>query len=109
MRVDQLERDTAVVDFTARLLAGLVRTGNTDALRHALPDALPWVTFLPPDDLDAMLGELIETTQGATALENLERWQYEVTGGGRVWYLIDDDNRTAWLIYAGTAHPKATD
>lgn len=41
--------------------------------------------------------------------ETLERWQYEVTGGGRLWYLIDDTRRTAWIIYAGTGHPKATD
>ncbi|MGW4153158.1 hypothetical protein ACWEDF_08420 [Micromonospora chersina] len=39
----------------------------------------------------------------------LERWQYEVTGGGRIWYLIDDDRRTVWLTYAGTGHPRATD
>ncbi len=39
----------------------------------------------------------------------LERWQYEVTGGGRIWYLIDDATRTAWIVYAGTGHPKATD
>jgi hypothetical protein len=41
--------------------------------------------------------------------ESLERWQYEVTGGGRIWYVIDDARRTAWIIYAGTGHPKATD
>ncbi|MFB7128707.1 MULTISPECIES: hypothetical protein [unclassified Kitasatospora] len=39
----------------------------------------------------------------------LECWQYEVTGGGRIWYLIDDANRTAWITYAGVGHPKATD
>ncbi len=39
----------------------------------------------------------------------LERWQYEVTGSGRIWYLIDDDQRTVWIVYAGTGHPKATD
>jgi hypothetical protein len=41
--------------------------------------------------------------------EILERWQYEVTSGGRIWYLIDDTRRTAWITYAGTGHPKATD
>lgn len=41
--------------------------------------------------------------------QDLERWQYEVTGGGRVWYLVDDSLRTAWITYAGTGHPKATD
>lgn len=39
----------------------------------------------------------------------LEQWQYEVTGGGRIWYLIDDATRTVWLTYAGTGHPKVTD
>jgi hypothetical protein len=39
----------------------------------------------------------------------LERWQYEVTGGGRIWYLIDDDRRTVWLTYAGAGHPRATE
>ena len=41
--------------------------------------------------------------------EQLERWQYEVTGGGRIWYLIDDSRRIAWIIYAGSGHPKLTD
>lgn len=41
--------------------------------------------------------------------EAFERWQYEVTGGGRIWYLIDDTQRTAWITYAGTGHPKATE
>lgn len=39
----------------------------------------------------------------------LERWQFEVTGSGRIWYLIDDDKWTVWLTYAGAGHPKATD
>jgi hypothetical protein len=39
----------------------------------------------------------------------LERWQYEATGGGRIWYLIDDDRRTVWLTYAGTAHARETE
>ncbi|GGP77826.1 hypothetical protein GCM10010140_02420 [Streptosporangium pseudovulgare] len=39
----------------------------------------------------------------------LDQWQYEVTGGGRVWYLIDDTTRTAWITYASPAHPRATD
>lgn len=46
-----------------------------------------------------------ESWKGVT----MERWQYEVTGGGRIWYLIDDTRRTAWITYAGTGHPKATE
>jgi hypothetical protein len=39
----------------------------------------------------------------------LEQWQYEVTGGGRIWYLVDPEARTVWMTYAGIGHPKATD
>ncbi|WP_242002169.1 hypothetical protein [Kribbella steppae] len=39
----------------------------------------------------------------------LDQWQYEVTGGGRIWYLVDPDKRTVWISYAGTGHPKVTD
>lgn len=41
--------------------------------------------------------------------QHLERWQYEVTGGGRIWYLVDDNARTVWITYAGAGHPKETD
>ncbi|MEV7542764.1 hypothetical protein [Streptomyces sp. NPDC089915] len=71
MRLDRMERDASVVDFTSRLLAGLLRTENTDVLRQALPDALPWITFLPDGDVDALLSELVDTARGAAALENL--------------------------------------
>jgi hypothetical protein len=40
--------------------------------------------------------------------QRLEQWQYEVTGGGRVWYLVNHDTRTVWLVHAGTGHPKLT-
>jgi hypothetical protein len=39
--------------------------------------------------------------------EPLERWQYEVTGGGRLWYVIDA-RRIAWITHAGTGHPRLT-
>lgn len=41
--------------------------------------------------------------------KRLDQWQYEVTGGGRLWYCIDDETRTVWLMAAGTGHPKATE
>jgi hypothetical protein len=36
----------------------------------------------------------------------LEQWQYELTGGARLRYLIDDDTKTVWLKQASTGHPK---
>ncbi|MEU8925043.1 hypothetical protein AB0D10_29590 [Kitasatospora sp. NPDC048545] len=56
MRIDRMESDAAVVDFTSRLLAGLMRADNIDALREALPEALPWVTFLPDEDIGRLRG-----------------------------------------------------
>jgi hypothetical protein len=39
----------------------------------------------------------------------MAQWQYEVTAGGRLWYCIDDDRRTVWLMDAMVGHPKATE
>jgi hypothetical protein len=41
--------------------------------------------------------------------DSLERWQHEVTGGGRIWYVIDEARRTVWITSAGSGHPKATE
>jgi hypothetical protein len=41
--------------------------------------------------------------------EGMEQWQYEVTSGGRLWYCIDDKQRTVWLTDAMPGHPKATE
>jgi hypothetical protein len=46
---------------------------------------------------------------GAHGGKRLEQWQFEVTAGGRIWYLVDHETRTAWLTRAGTGHPKETD
>jgi hypothetical protein len=71
VRADQMERETVVVDFTARLLAGLIRSGSLKAVRRVLVEALPWVTFLPEADVDQLLSELVTVTQGAASLDNL--------------------------------------
>ena len=66
-----MERDGVVVDFTARLLAGLVRSEPLDVIRRVLGEALPWVTFLPEADVDQLLSDLVTVAQGAASLENL--------------------------------------
>src|SRR6266567_5958367 len=71
MRIEQLERDETVVDFASRLLSGLLRSGNAAAVREVLPEALPWVAFLPADDVSVFLAELASVARGAADLDNL--------------------------------------
>lgn len=40
---------------------------------------------------------------------DLEQWEYEVTSGGRVRYVIDDACHGVWLVHASPRHPKDTD
>jgi hypothetical protein len=51
-------------------------------------------------------GSLSTDTYGG---RTLAQWQYEVTAGGRVWYLVDHETRTCWIKRAGTGHPHQTD
>ncbi len=37
----------------------------------------------------------------------LTQWQIEVTGAGRIWYVLDD--RTVWVRQAQVGHPRQTD
>jgi hypothetical protein len=83
VRADLADRDATVIDFTARLLAGLARAGEVEAIRRVLPEALPWSTFLPVGDRDQLLTELIEVAQGSASLRNLgpiavlfEQWRH---------------------------------
>lgn len=71
MRIEQLERDETVVDFASRLLSGLLRSGNAAAVREVLPEALPWVAFLPADDVSVFLAELASVALAAAGLDNL--------------------------------------
>ncbi len=41
--------------------------------------------------------------------QEMEQWQYGVTGAGRLWCCIDDDRQTVWLTGATTGHPEATE
>jgi len=71
MRIEQLERDESVVEFTVRLLAGLVRSEHVEVIKRLLPDALPWVIFLPGTDFDGFVTELVAVAQGASEIGNL--------------------------------------
>jgi hypothetical protein len=74
MRVEQLERDESVVEFTTGLLTGLVRSENVGLIHSLLPSAVPWVTFLPDADFDAFVTEFVDVAQGVAALGTCRRW-----------------------------------
>lgn len=59
-----------------------------------------------PDRQHRLRGDLATHRHNGT---DLEQWEYEVTSGGRVRYVIDDATRTIWLLYASPRHPKDTD
>lgn len=40
---------------------------------------------------------------------DLEMWQYEVTGSGRIWYCPDPETMTVWVVLASLKHPKETE
>jgi hypothetical protein len=50
-----------------------------------------------------------ELATGTVKGRILDHWQIEVTGAGRIWYLVDHETATVWVDYAGPGHPKATD
>lgn len=41
--------------------------------------------------------------------KTLERWQFEMTGGGRIFYLLDDDRKIVWVEAIHFGHPKQTE
>lgn len=47
-------------------------------------------------------------TRSRSGIE-MEQWQYEITGSGRIWYCIDDMKMTVWLTQVSLGHPKATE
>jgi len=50
-----------------------------------------------------------QLAHGSFQGRSLPQWQFKATGSGRVWYLVDVENRTLVMTQAGTGHPKSTD
>ncbi|WP_258038775.1 hypothetical protein [Streptomyces sp. SM12] len=59
-----------------------------------------------PDRQHQLRGRLATASLGGTSYP---QWEYEVTAGGRVRYLVDRTNRTVHLVYASLRHPRDTD
>lgn len=59
-----------------------------------------------PERQHPLKGELGSRMVGG---KNFDQWQYEVTGGGRIWYCPDPERRIVWVTLAKAGHPSATD
>ncbi|MEU2076844.1 hypothetical protein [Streptomyces sp. NPDC013489] len=59
-----------------------------------------------PDRQHQLRGRLATRVLGG---RSYPQWEYEVTAGGRVRYLVDEPRRTVHLVYAAPRHPKDTD
>ncbi len=85
----------------------------TATARNAAVEAWDFLTNTPRDSSERchhLRGDLASVQiEGVT----LERWQYEVTGGGRIWFAVgaSPDRRTAgvvFLVRVATGHPNET-
>jgi hypothetical protein len=78
--------------------------GNTRRCYEALrSDPL---SMSDPDRQHRLRGRLATASLGGA---EYPQWEYEVTAGGRVRHLVDQVERTVYLVYASPRHPKDTD
>ncbi|WP_329121639.1 hypothetical protein [Streptomyces sp. NBC_01465] len=79
------EQDQAVVSAATHMLAAMARRepGSMELLLDILPDAFPWVHFLPAPDVHAFAVELVDTMRAAESIANsasvaqlLVAWQH---------------------------------
>ena len=79
-------------------------SGNTlDAWQRMRTDPAPRLRTRRHHQLKGSLAH------GARDGRSMPQWRIEVTGAARVWYLVDAERRTVWVVHAGTGHPKETD
>ncbi|MFI5589367.1 hypothetical protein ACIA5G_30235 [Amycolatopsis sp. NPDC051758] len=83
----------------------LVRAAKTNARR-----AYDLMRTAPGQDPDTRHHRLKgPLTSGVHRGKELPQWQIEVTGSGRIWYLLDEEHHTVWVQYASLKHPKKTE
>ncbi|MGC9535594.1 hypothetical protein [Streptomyces sp. UG1] len=65
------EQDQTVVSAATRMLVAMARREpSMELLLDILPDAFPWVRFLPEPDLHAFAVELVDTMRAADSVGN---------------------------------------
>ena len=100
--------------WDVRFGTGDAADGWEELCRHALANTRRCLETLRADPRSGAGHDRQHRLRGDLATHrhngrDMEQWEYEVTSGGRVRYVIDDGNRTVWLIYASPRHPKDTD
>ncbi|GAB2772642.1 hypothetical protein [Streptomyces daliensis] len=89
-------------------------TGWEDLCRAALSSAHRCLDALRADPLCRANWSRQHRLRGRHATKEwkgscLEQWEYEVTSGGRVRYLVSEETATVILVYASPRHPKDTE
>src|SRR5882757_7252976 len=66
------EQDQAVVSAATHMLTAMARRepGSMELLLDILPDAFPWVRFLPGPDVHAFAVDLVDTMRAAESVAN---------------------------------------
>jgi hypothetical protein len=107
MSADRADAEVEVVDITARLLASVI-SRNPQIIRDVLPTVLPWVRFLPAEDVDQLASEFVSTAEAAAAVGNtaaisqlLAEWRHTAE--------IYADPELHAALAATPRHPKATE
>ena len=101
-------------EYDLRFAGGEAATGWEHLSRHATGNVRRAYDRIRADPRGTDAPDRQHRLKGAlgTGLfkgQHLERWQFEVTAGGRLWYLVDETNRTVWITFAGTGHPELTE
>jgi hypothetical protein len=100
--------------WDVRFGTGEAAAGWDELCRHALPNTRRCLEILRADPRHGAGHDRQHRLRGDLAThrhngKSLEQSEYEVTSGGRVRYVIDDESRTIWLVYASPRHPKDTE
>ncbi|MFI8392119.1 hypothetical protein [Streptomyces sp. NPDC085540] len=66
------EQDQTVVSAATKMLSAMARRepGSMELLLDILPEAFPWVRFLPEPDVHAFAVELVDTMRAADSIGN---------------------------------------
>lgn len=96
-------------ECTIRFATRNAEKGWTDLLattRNAVVDVWDFLTRTPlqqSERNDPMRDELEHVARGG---RQFQRWQHEMPGGPRIWFIVDDG--AVWLIDVHTHHPHQT-